>query len=464
MLRSGSRKWIPVVAAAAAVAMATLGIQVTLVADTVASAAPSGPTDETKVPHYFGPWPNWANSPLTLSTAEVQIDGAGSGAAAVAQVDPVTGGIKVVDVTAPGHDYAAGSTTVTVAGSTGTQATATATVSTSGVVVGFADVVAGSGYSSFEIGLSGGGGTGASAIGSGGIDAIAIDDGGIGYTMPTVDFDLPESPDGTVPRAHAEIDADGVVTAVVVDSPGSGYTSAPAVTIRNGTQFDPLNFPEGGGPATVTATLALSAVNVVDFGSGYAGAPDVTITDPSGTGTGADATALTDVGAITAITVDTPGDGYLDTGMRKFVDDLPGTCTPPSCPADPSAKFIPTAVPAETGLRRGQGGPVRHRPGAVPHEVLIGPPGRHARARLRAARDTGQYRSQPARSPRERTARRDEGSHPRSRREFVPGRDRAALPRTDHRRHEGPAGSDRLPQPAADRRRRRPVPADRLAR
>ena len=33
--------------------------------------------------------------------------------------------------------------------------------------------------------------------------------------------------------------------------------------------------------------------------------------------------------------------------MRKFVDDLPGTCTPPSCPADPAAKFIPTAVPAE---------------------------------------------------------------------------------------------------------------------
>ena len=136
-----------------------------------------------------------------------------------------------------------------------------------------------------------GGGAGASAIGSGGIDAITIDDGGSGYTMPTVDFDLPESPDGTVPRAHAEIDADGVVTAVVVDSPGSGYTSAPAVTIRNGTQFDPLNFPEGGGPATVTATLALSAVNVIDFGSGYAGAPDVTVTDPSGTGTGADATA-----------------------------------------------------------------------------------------------------------------------------------------------------------------------------
>lgn len=347
MLRRGSRKLFPAVAAAAAVAVATLGMQAALMPTTTASAAPSGPTDETKVPHYFGPWPNWANSPLTLSTAQVEIAGAGSGAAAVAQVDPVTGGIASIEVTAPGHDYVAGSTTVTVAGSTGTPATATAAVSTSGVVIGFTDVVPGSGYTSFDVGLTGGGGSGATAIGSGGIDAIAIADGGSGYTMPTVDFDLPERPDGTVPKAHAEIDADGVVTAVVVDSPGTGYTSAPAVTIRNGTQFAPINFPAGGGPATVTATLALSAVNVVDFGTGYTGAPDVTITDPSGTGTGADATALTDIGAITAITVDTAGDGYLDTGMRKFVDDLPGTCTPPSCPADPAAKFIPTAVPAE---------------------------------------------------------------------------------------------------------------------
>ena len=26
------------------------------------NALPAGPTDETKVPHYFGPYPNWANS------------------------------------------------------------------------------------------------------------------------------------------------------------------------------------------------------------------------------------------------------------------------------------------------------------------------------------------------------------------------------------------------------------------
>ena len=37
-----------------------------------APAMPSGPTDETKVPHYFGPYPNWANSPLTTGDVTVR--------------------------------------------------------------------------------------------------------------------------------------------------------------------------------------------------------------------------------------------------------------------------------------------------------------------------------------------------------------------------------------------------------
>ena len=94
------------------------------------AAVAATPPDPAKVPHYFGPYPNWANSPLTLSTAAVTITGAGQGAAAVAQVDPVTGGISSIDVTSPGHDYAAdGTTSVAIGGSSGTAATATATVS-----------------------------------------------------------------------------------------------------------------------------------------------------------------------------------------------------------------------------------------------------------------------------------------------------------------------------------------------
>ena len=336
------------------VAAALVSLSLPLVNTSALGALPSGATDATVVPHYFGPWPNWALSPLTLTTAAVSIDGAGKDAAAVAQVDPVTGGIASISVTSPGHDYVQGTTTVTIAGSTGTAATAAATVSASGVVIGFTDVVTGAGYTSFDVGLAGGGGTGATAIGSGGVDAIAITDGGSGYVMPTVDVDLPDDPNGVQARAHIPMiangdsvdgmDGNGTSTEIVIDEPGSGYTTAPALSIRNGTQFDPINFPDGGGPAAAKTTLKLTAVNVVDFGTGYTSAPSVTITDPVGTGDGASAAALTDVGAITEIAVNTPGDGYITPGMKKFVDDLPVTCTPPACPT--TGKFIPNAVPA----------------------------------------------------------------------------------------------------------------------
>ena len=36
-------------------------------------AMPTSATDETKVPHYFGPYPNWANSPQVLADAIVTI-------------------------------------------------------------------------------------------------------------------------------------------------------------------------------------------------------------------------------------------------------------------------------------------------------------------------------------------------------------------------------------------------------
>ena len=40
-----------------------------------AGAMPSGPTDETKVPHYFGPNPNWALSPLRQPDVAVNLTG-----------------------------------------------------------------------------------------------------------------------------------------------------------------------------------------------------------------------------------------------------------------------------------------------------------------------------------------------------------------------------------------------------
>ena len=484
------------------------------------SAAPANPTDETKVPHYFGPYPNWANSPFTLPNATVEILGDGTGATAVAQVDPVTQGIASIQVTSPGSGYTTAD--VIINGGDG-NATAAATINTSGNLTSVTVDVAGGGYTSPQVSFSGGGGagtvvsvgnplvartyatdyatapgtlapvfvvipaampasgvvqeiqyfnqatTGASPNSSagnllhayilhstgtaneynvmwdsgeltvpvavdpigdiisipvnpgiavttgdmiafygqgvpvdvgggvdilsypaplvpvqgsnitvaagdpnypihsqnriysfsaqvldlsavppvvnatgtayGGVDVVSIVDGGSGYTMPTVDFDLPDAPDGVIAKAHAEMDVNGTITAVIVDDPGFGYLTAPGVAIHNGTLYDPI---AGATLATVSATLKITSVTVDTFGSGYASAPTVTFSDQTGIGSGAVATAFVDFGTVTGITVTNPGSGYLTVGMRKFIDDLPGLCAPPDCPA--SGKYIPLAV------------------------------------------------------------------------------------------------------------------------
>ena len=334
---------------------------------TLSSQQASGAPDTTKVPHYFGPWPNWVNSPLTLPTATVTItpadgDTTGTGATAVATVDPIDpNGIASLSITNPGRGYTA-APTVTIAGGT-TSAAAVATISTSSVVTGFTNLVPGAGYSAFTVALSGGGNpdptTPATAIASGGVDEVTLTSGGSGYTFPVVDFDMPDSPDGVQAVGHVDRDTGlttaGEVLAVVIDNPGSGYLTAPGVTIRNGTQFDPVPLAEGGALAEATSTLALTAVNVVDFGAGYTSAPVVTITDtPTGTGTGAAADAVLQLGAVTDITVTDPGAGYLDKGIRKFLDQLPVPCDPSilpgdgGCPeGDATAKYLPLAAPAQ---------------------------------------------------------------------------------------------------------------------
>ncbi|MEQ1703632.1 MAG: hypothetical protein ABMA25_26285, partial [Ilumatobacteraceae bacterium] len=58
------------------------------------------------VPHYYGPYPNYANSPQRLSDAVIEFDGGGgSGAAAIATVDPTTGAIQRFTLTDGGSGY-----------------------------------------------------------------------------------------------------------------------------------------------------------------------------------------------------------------------------------------------------------------------------------------------------------------------------------------------------------------------
>jgi len=314
--------------------------------NTNASAMPMDPTDETKVPHYFGPNPNWALSPLRQADVVVNLTGGdGTGAAAQATVDPQTGAITAITVTSPGNGYTS-APAVNITG-LGNSAAATAVVDYSGVVTAITVDVTGGGYSAPAVTISGGGATtDATATAFGGVDAVTVADPGTGYTFPTVEFGLPNDPNGVQATGHADMNGSGAITAVIVDTPGSGYSAAPAVTIHDCTVADPC---AGATLATATATLALQNVVVDTFGSGYTSVPNVAFAD-TGAGTGASATAAitTSGGSVTSITIDNPGSGYMTPGIKKFVDALPGLCVPPACPdyhVDPTAKYVPLAVP-----------------------------------------------------------------------------------------------------------------------
>jgi FtsP/CotA-like multicopper oxidase with cupredoxin domain len=311
-------------------------------------------TDRAKVPDYFGK-PNWLNSPQALADAVVTLtrgtgDVTGTGATAVASVNPKTGGITGISVTDPGSGYTAAPHVVISSPGVTPRTTAVATAEIS---VGVLDHISvdepGYGYTEPVAQLTNGSpDTPAVLRASGGVDVLDLADGGTGYSaQPTVEFSLPEVAGGEQPTAVASMDDNGVVTSVEMITPGSGYTHAPTVTITDGGKANPTG-------ATVTATLVVTQIDVVadsgnppvTGGSGYTSVPTVTVSDANGAGTGSTATAtIAAKGGVTSITVGTAGAGYITPGLKKFIDTLPGTTVET---ANNLNEYIPVAVPDQT--------------------------------------------------------------------------------------------------------------------
>ena len=275
---------------------------------------------------------------------------AGDGATAAATVDPKTGGIASIDVTNSGSGYVNPPTvTITSPGVTPTApASAHATISP-GVVKSIDVAEKGFGFTSPSVELTGGNPTTpATATASGGVDDLQLTDGGSGYTVqPIVHFSLPDAaycanPGETCeqPTATATME-NGAVTGIELLTRGSGYAHPPTVSIYDG------DFANNSGPATVAATIDVSRISITDGGTGYTSAPTVTISDgtaPFDKGASAVATVAV-MGAVTSITVDEAGAGYLTPGLKKFVDTLPGDG---EAEANNMGQYIPIAVPDTT--------------------------------------------------------------------------------------------------------------------
>ncbi len=281
----------------------------------------------------------------------------GTGAQATATVDPKTGSISAITVTSPGAGYLYPPTVSisAVAGATPTKLASAAAVISLGVVNSIAVNETGFGFTAPAVTFAGGTPTTvATAQASGGVDNVTVFSGGLGYDPNAyVVFDLPNLPSGVQATGSLVIDGNGTITGVNVTNPGSGYTSAPGVSIIEPTSGLPITAVAG-----VVATIGIGQIDVTSGGQGYDSAPTVTILDVGGVDRFASATANVAVkGAVTAINLTAPnfgGLGYLTPGIKKFVDPLPGLCDPnstanvgvlgPLCPTDPAAKTIPLAV------------------------------------------------------------------------------------------------------------------------
>ena len=192
----------------------------------------------------------------------------------------------------------------------------------------------------------------------GGVGTITVTIQGSGYTSaPTVTISAPDILGGIQATATATVsgdsaplyNGDGYVVSIAVTEPGSGYTSAPTVTISSpdslinhgtgatatatisdtdviditvtdgGEYYDiaptiTLDAPTTPYTATVVATVAdgqVSALTATDQGWGYETPPTLAIAAPDVTPVTAAFTAVLTGDAVTSLTIDNSGAGYL---------------------------------------------------------------------------------------------------------------------------------------------------------
>lgn len=230
------------------------------------------------------------------------------------------GGVSpVLAITNSGTGYTS-APTVTISGGSGHGATAVATIETPAVTA--VNVInGGSQYSTPpSVVFASGGGTGAAAsatIDQRGLTSITIAQPG--------NIDIPTSPTGTVSFSggggtgasaslvFAEIQGPPSirweVQQIIIQTPGSGYTSDPTVTINVSGGFVIVQ-------PTATCTVGngqVLSITVTSGGGGYTSAPTVTLT--GGGGTGATAAAVIGGSGVATITLTNSGSGYLASDM-----------------------------------------------------------------------------------------------------------------------------------------------------
>src|SRR3954468_5791774 len=325
-----TRKLVAMIGACALSLTTAVIAQQTLKGVGTAAAAPLSAPDESKVPHYFGPYPNWANSPQVLADAIVSFS-LGT-PTPVAVRNPLTGRANATDYATPpgvlGPVFVVLPSAVLPNGSlesfqTYNQANAAGSPTPSAGGLFHAYVLRPTGnpteynvvYDSGELTVPSLNDPLVSEVATFPVTpAVAVLAGDVlglyGQGVPvdtgvTVNPDILSTPAPTAPLQG---------NTLALGDPGFPMFSQDRTYSFSAMVTPTIVDPGTGAQATATVdpkTGAISGVTVTSPGAGYVAAPSVSITSPGVTPTLlASATAVPTTGAITGIAVNETGFGF----------------------------------------------------------------------------------------------------------------------------------------------------------
>lgn len=229
--------------------------------------------------------------------------------------------VNTVTVVTGGRDYPASGVTATFSAppAGGTRATGIVLIEAT-KKVGSATVASmGSGYSAsttmtFAAPSAAGGtrATGSVTVGSSlRVSSVTVNSGGC-YDNVDVEFSAPQMPGGiratgSETRVNSASCPNGRrISSITINQAGSGYTSPPSITFKNGTTHSAGSFTVN----TTSVTGVITGITITNPGSGYTSAPAITLGNVGG-GSGAVLDAvLTDTNWIKGISITHPGSGY----------------------------------------------------------------------------------------------------------------------------------------------------------
>lgn len=147
-----------------------------------------------------------------------------------------------------------------------------------------------------------------------GVASVAVTAGGTGYStsVPTLTFSDPQVVGGRRASGYL-VTGSGIITGVVIDDPGTGYTSAPTATISGGSGT-------GCTLGTVTISHWPAIADAVNNGQGGLRGPSDLVVATAGVGTTAPTTA-----ASYPLTGGTDGAANITTAQMIGQDSLPRT-------------------------------------------------------------------------------------------------------------------------------------------